>query len=196
MSQSASRLWGSRPAVGSSMNSTAGRCRIERATISRWAIRRRARRPRPSPTWRAGSVPRARPRSGASLGGHAEEAPVEVEVLQTLSWRPACSAGRHADQLLGQGGVRYHVDVADEGVPRRRDTRVVSMPAVVVLPAPFGRGARRSPRYRRRGRGGRRRRSPCGIDLGQLDGADDAISRAVGTTFEGEVLVAMACSSL
>jgi len=38
ISQSAMRLWGSMPAVGSSRKSTDGRCMTARATMSRWAM--------------------------------------------------------------------------------------------------------------------------------------------------------------
>ena len=112
---------------------------------------------------------------------------MEVEVLPDVELAvQRVLLGDHADQLLGQGGVRYHVDVADEGVPRRRDHS-------------------RGEHARRRGLarpvrpeepedlpgtddeveavdGGEVR---AGIDLGQLDGADDAISRAVGHDLRG-----------
>ena len=75
----------------------------------------------------------------ALLGAHAEQAPVAVEVLPRGELAvQGVLLGHDADELLGQGGVGHDVDPADEGLPARRDTRVVSTPTVVVLPAPFG----------------------------------------------------------
>ena len=74
------------------------------------------------------------------LGVHAEEAAVEVEVLPHGE-RPVerVGLGHDADQPLGLGRVarrrRRRRRAADPPVGM---TRVVSMPAVVVLPAPFG----------------------------------------------------------
>ena len=82
MSHKASRLCGSSPAVGSSRNSTWGRCMMARATISRWAMppdnamtgvsARSARRTRSSMSIATGM---------RRLRRHPEVAAVELEVL-------------------------------------------------------------------------------------------------------------------
>src|SRR5581483_8055214 len=68
------------------------------------------------------------------VGRHPEVAAVEVEVLPHRELTVEGVRLRHdADDLLGPGGVGHDVDAADDG-----PTRVVSMPTVVVLPAPLG----------------------------------------------------------
>ena len=53
---------------------------------------------------------------------HPEEAPVEVEVLPDREGAvERVVLGDDADGLLGEGGVREHVDAAHHGPSRRRD---------------------------------------------------------------------------
>ena len=77
------------------------------------------------------------PRCG---GAHAEEAAVKVQVLPYGQGAVERVGLRHdADQLLGDRRVLDDIDIADECAARASgSTRVVSMLAVVVLPAPFG----------------------------------------------------------
>ena len=70
---------------------------------------------------------------------HAEVTTVEVQVLEDVQRSVERVRLRHdADDLLGERGMRDDVDPADERLPRVGMTRVVSMPTVVVFPAPFG----------------------------------------------------------
>ena len=119
-----------------------GSCMIARATMSRWAMPpesvvdvgpRPVREPEPS---RAVSSATARARRCV----HAEVTTVEVEVLADVERAVERVRLRDdADDLLGEGRVRDDVDPADRGRRRRSgSTRVVSIPTVVVLPAPFG----------------------------------------------------------
>ena len=116
ISHRAMRLWGSRPAVGSSRNRMRGRCMIARATISRWAM--------PPDSAMTSALARSARRNCSSsrsaaspgrLGAHPEVAAVEVEVLPDRQ-RPVerVRLGHDADDLLGQRGV---------GAPRRRRRR-------------------------------------------------------------------------
>ena len=79
-------------------------------------------------------------------------------------------------QLLGQRRVGDHVDAADEGRPGVGMTRVVSMPAVVVLPAPLGPSSPKiSPRVHDQVQVVDGLEVGAGVDLGQADGADDRL---------------------
>ena len=73
---------------------------------------------------------------------------MEVEVLPDVELSvEGVRLGHRADDLLGQGGVGHDVDVGDRAVPELGITLVVSIPAVVVLPAPLGpRSPKISPR--------------------------------------------------
>ena len=120
------RLCGSRPAVGSSRNSTEGRCITARATISRCAM--------PPDSASTGIVARSVSWNRSSMSsasrlrlraGHAEEPTVEVEVLADGQRTIERVGLRHdADQLLGRGRVRPHVDAADERPAARWGRRV------------------------------------------------------------------------
>ena len=113
---------------------------IARATMSRWAM--------PPERWSTSARARSasRNRSEHLLGHgarsavtHAEVTTVEVQVLVHVERAVERVRLRDdADDLLGEGRVRDDVDPADRGGAAVGMTRVVSMPTVVVLPAPFG----------------------------------------------------------
>ena len=112
------------------------------------------------------------------LGPHAEQPAVEVQVLPHGELAVQRVLLRHdAAQLLGQRRVGGDVD-RRPGRPARTSgtTRVVSMPAVVVLPAPFGPeqaedlpGPHVEVELVDRGEVGAR------VDLGQVLGVDDGV---------------------
>ena len=142
ISHSAMRLCGSRPAVGSS------RKRMARPVHDRPGhhepLGHAARERRDVAVRPVGEAElleqRGRPRACDSVGRHPEEAAVEVEVLphgQRAVERVASAARRRSPASPRWGARRRRC--------RRRTrarswgcTRVVSMPAVVVLPAPLG----------------------------------------------------------
>ena len=73
------------------------------------------------------------------LRTHAEQPTVEVQVLPDRQLAVEGVLLRHdAAQLLGQRRMGGDVDPAEEAVPDVGTTRVVSIPAVVVFPAPLG----------------------------------------------------------
>ncbi len=126
---------GSSPAVGSSRNSTDGRWKIARATISRCAI------PPDSAytdalahlaSWNCSSgLVRDLP---GLLGPHPEQPPVKGHVLPHRELAVEGVLLRNdAAQLFGQRRMRCHVDPPRYALPDVGTTRVVSIPAVVVF---------------------------------------------------------------
>ncbi len=112
MSHRASRLCGSSPAVGSSRNSTAGRWKIARATISRWAMP-------PDSAYTDAFAHFERLQLLEQLvgdptrlrRGDPEQAPVEVEVLPYRQLAvERVLLGDDPDQLLGERGLGDDVD--------------------------------------------------------------------------------------
>ncbi len=73
-------------------------------------------------------------------GGDAEQAPVEVQVLPDVSWRSSvfCWETMPISCLASAGCATTSIAPTNAPSPRSGITRVVSMPAVVVLPAPLG----------------------------------------------------------
>src|SRR3954451_22738933 len=140
ISHNASRLCGSRPAVGSSRKSVAGRRMIARATMSRWAI--------PPDSAATGSFPRSarrncRSRRSASLLA------VEPDMPKNRPWKYRFShtvSERSSVLLWGTTPITCFAAVGcsttsmppTNARPLVGITRVVSIPAVVVFPAPFG----------------------------------------------------------
>ena len=113
-------------------------------------------------------------------GREAEQPAVEVEVLDDRQLAVEGVGLRdRADQLLGPRGFATTSTPPTCACPDVGTTRVVSIPAVVVLPAPLGPSRPKIRRSRRSGRAGRRRPRVPGIDLGQGDGLDHRRPRRV-----------------
>ena len=168
--------------MGSSMNSTAGRWKIARATMSRCAIppdRAYTDALAHLDSWNCSSSSSAIRRDASRAD--AEQPPVEVEVFPDGELAvEGVLLGHDPAELLGQRRVGHDVDPRPEAPPEVGTTRVVSIPAVVVLPAPLGPSRPKiSPAWTFR-------LSPstaevrARVDLGQVDGADDGIRPALG----------------
>ena len=140
ISHSASRLCGSRPAVGSSRNSTAGRWKIARATISRCAIP-------PDSAYTEAFAQRLRWNCSSSWSeirrdsgaGIPNSRPWKYRFSHTVSCRSSVFCWETIPiSCLASAGWAITSTVPTWALPAVGTTRVVSIPAVVVLPAPFG----------------------------------------------------------
>ena len=136
-SHSARRLCGSRPAVGSSRNSVAGRCMIARATISRCAI------PPDSADDRLGPAvgepellePCAWPRSSRCVRSSRRSARGSRGSPRRVSDRSSVFVcGTTPITCFAATGCATTSMPPTNAPPLVGITRVVSMPAVVVLP--------------------------------------------------------------